>query len=106
MRPVFRFLSFCLLVLAVLMAAFDTVQSFAAGITVLTPLRAALAMINGPAGEQAENVMKELVPLPDWALSVDWLFSQPSVVTLFVLSLLVWMIGYKKRSMAGRFAAG
>jgi hypothetical protein len=106
MRAVFRFFSFCMLAAAVLVAAFDTVQSFAAGMTVFTPMRAALAMINEPGAMQAETVLKELVPVADWSIMVDWLFSQPALANFLVLSLLLWMIGYKKRSMAGRFAAG
>ena len=105
MRAVFRILSFFVLVAAVLVAVFDCVQSFAAGSVVLTPLRMTWATLNEASAEAVENILRGLFQSDNWTKSVDWIFSQPAVIDLLVLSFVFWVFGYKKRPLAGRFAA-
>ena len=105
MRTIFRILSFFVLVAAVLVAVFDCVQSFAAGSMILTPLRMTWATLNEASAVIVENHLRALFNAGVWKDSVDWIFGQPAVIDLLVLSFLFWILGYKKRSLAGRFAA-
>ena len=105
MRALFRILSFFVLVAAVLVAVFDCVQSFAAGSMILTPLRMTWATLNVASADAVENYLRGLFSAANWINSIDWIFSQPAMIDLLVLSLLFWILGYKKRPLAGRFAA-
>ena len=105
MRTIFRILSFFVLVAAVLVAVFDCVQSFAAGSMILTPLRMTWATLNVASADAVENYLRGLFSAANWINSIDWIFSQPAMIDLLVLSLLFWILGYKKRPLAGRFAA-
>lgn len=105
MRAIFRILSFFWVVAAVFVGVFDCVQSFAAGSIVLTPLRTTLATLSAASAEAVENFLTDLFQADQWTLASNWVFGQPAVLNLLVLSLLFWMAGYKKRPLAGRFAA-
>ena len=105
MRALLRILSFFVLVAAVLVAVFDCVQSFAAGSMILTPLRMTWATLNVASADAVENYLRGLFSAANWINSIDWIFSQPAMIDLLVLSLLFWILGYKKRPLAGRFAA-
>lgn len=105
MRAIFRILSFFVLVAAVVVGVFDCVQSFAAGSIVLTPLRITLATLNTATAEVVENFLTGLFEAIQWTTTMSWLFGQPAVINLLALSFLFWAVGYKKRPLAGRFAA-
>lgn len=104
MRFLMRVMSFLALVLAVVLATIDALQSVAVGAPVFMPLAEALAGF-GNAGltlvqslERPHPEISLLDPLLRWALS------QPASIAFFGLSLLLWMIGYRRPSAHATFA--
>ena len=105
MRFLFRFMSLVALVFAVVAATFDSIQSVAASSVVLTSLGSAIQSLSPPtlslirersAGWFGEGAIGDGVAL---------VLLQPAFTVLLVLSLAFWMMGYKRRKPAGRFAA-
>ncbi len=50
-------------------------------------------------------VVEDRVGAAVWQMFDAWLLPQPAFAVLLSLALILWMIGYKKPSPAGRFAA-
>lgn len=105
MRFLLRFASFLALVLGVLVASVDAIQSVSASEPVLTPLVAALEA-GGPSTQSLVQSLERshgdgtlLDPLIRWALQ------QPAFAFFLIIALGLWMIGYKRAPAAGRFSA-
>lgn len=103
-RFVFRFLSFVVLVCAVIAATMDSIQSVSASQVLLTSLGTAWAELD-PGSLQAVRmlVVRYLEPVAGPA-PLAFLLAQPGFAVLLALSLLLWMVGYRKPRAAGRFA--
>jgi hypothetical protein len=105
MRFLLRFASFLVLVLGVLVASVDAIQSVSASQPVLTPLAAALAA----AGPSALSFVQGLErPHANGAFldpMIRWLLQQPAFAFFLLIALILWMIGYKRPPAAGRFSA-
>lgn len=103
MRFLLRLASFLVLVLGVLVAAVDAIQSVSASQPVLTPL--ATALMSG--GASAQSFVESLERLRAGGLTdtvVRWFLRQPAFAVFFVLALLLWMAGYRRKAIAGRFS--
>lgn len=105
MRFLLRFASFLALVIAVLVASVDAIQSVSASQPVLTPLVTALAA-GGPSAQSLVQTLETphangsfLDPVIRWSLQ------QPAFAFFLLIALLFWMIGYKRPPAAGRFSA-
>lgn len=105
MRFLVRFSSFVVLAAAVVAAAFDSIRSVARSAPDLMPLGKvwadfspqsfdwlAQAVAQGP---QAERMQKALT----------WLLLQPAFAVLATLALLLWILAWRRKPAAGRFAA-
>jgi hypothetical protein len=104
-RFVFRLASFATLCLAVIAAAKDSIASVSASQIVVTPVRLAWVEINPTSLVRFRAVVEEKIGTSIWRMFDAWFLPQPAFAVLLGLALLLWMVGYKKPSPAGRFAA-
>ena len=105
MRFLLRFASFLALVLGVLAATVDSIQSVSASQPVLTPLGSAISA-SGDSG----LALVQSIERPSGAAGMFqplalWMLQQPAFAIFMVLALLLWMIAYRKPPVAGRFSA-
>lgn len=105
MRFVARVLSLIFLVFAVLAGLVDVIQSVAANKPVLTPLFASWSAASPDTLALVEGMF--LANLPGWAWdpAAKWVLAQPGFAVFLGLSLLFYIVGYRRRKPAGRFAA-
>lgn len=105
MRFVLRFFSLLFLAAAVIVGIIDSIQSVASETVALTPLGAALFSVNPGILAAAETYFQTHISAAFWDSVVEWILLQPAVVVFLILSLLLWLIAYKREPAAGRFAA-
>ncbi|HBF30301.1 hypothetical protein [Rhizobium sp.] len=100
-----RFFSFILLVLAVLVGVMDSIESVASSALVTTPFASLWADVDA----QGLALVKQWIASHIGDKALHWMESgmlqQPAFVIFLSLALAFWMIGYKRPSPAGRFAA-
>ena len=105
MRFLLRFASFLALVMGVLVAAVDAIQSVSASQPVLTPLAAALAA----GGASTQSIVQSLErPHANGAFLdplIRWSLQQPAFAFFLLIALFLWVIAYKRPPAAGRFSA-
>jgi amino acid transporter len=105
MRFLLRIFSVFFLASAVVAGTADTIQSFAADTPVMTPGITVVEFLAPKGYEKAEAYVGSL---PDGAELQRWIerfFSQPAFALFLGFALLFWMLGYKRKKPAGRFAA-
>ena len=105
MRFLLRMFSVFFLASAVVAGTADTIQSFAADTPVMTPGITVVEFLAPKGYEKAEAYVGSL---PDGAELQRWIerfFSQPAFALFLGFALLFWMLGYKRKKPAGRFAA-
>jgi len=105
MRFILRFFSLVFLAAAVIVAIIDSIQSVASESILLTPLGAALFSINPDILAAAETYFQTHISAVFWDSVIEWMLLQPAVIVFLVLSLLFWIIAFKRQPAAGRFAA-
>jgi hypothetical protein len=104
MRLLLRFLSLLFLAAAVIAGIVDSIQSVAGETVALTPFGAALFSINPQILAAAEAYFRAHVSAYLWDTLVEWLLLQPAFMVFLALSLIFWLIAYK-REPTSRFAA-
>lgn len=103
MRLLLRLLSLALLVLAVIAGTIDAVQSVAASRITLTPLSDAWRDVS-PATLDALTASLSALPMSEMlSAAAEWLLGQPASIVLLIMSLLVYVIAYKRRKAQRRF---
>jgi hypothetical protein len=105
MRFLLRVVSFLLLVVGVLIASVDAIQSVSASEIVLTPLGVALASIGQSAVDTVQSLERPQAQSVLWGPPVRWLLVQPAFAVLLGIALLLWMLAYRRPAVAGRFSA-
>ncbi len=96
MKFIFRLLSMLALIIAVIAAISDMVQSLAASHVAITPLGAtwyALDPISLTTAQAA--VQRYLFPFI-WDPMIQWVLLQPTFAVFLVLSLLFYLAGYRR----------
>lgn len=100
-----RFFSFILLVLAVLAGVVDSIESVASSALVTTPFGSIWADVDA----EGLALVKQWVTthIGDTMLQAmdAAVLQQPAFGVFLSLSLLCWVVGYRRPSPAGRFAA-
>ena len=104
-RFIFRLASFGALCVAVIAATMDSIASVSASQFVVTPLRLAWVEIAPAFLVGFRSFVETKIGASAWRMVDAWFLPQPAFAVLLALALLLWMIGYKKPSPAGRFAA-
>lgn len=101
----FRCASLVALVCAVVTAVMDSIQSVSSSEVLLTSLGTAWAELHA----ESLGAMRAFWTLhaEAWTGSkpVEWLLAQPTFAVLLVLSLIFWMIGYRRPRRTIRLAA-
>ena len=103
MRLLLRFLSLLFLAAAVIVGIIDSIQSVAGEGVALTPLGAALFSINPDMLAAADTYFRAHISAYIWDTQIEWILLQPAFVVFLALSLLFWVIAYK-REPTGRFS--
>lgn len=103
MRFLLRFVSLLFLAAAIIVGIIDSIQSVAGEAVTLTPLGAALFSINPQILAATEAYFRAHISAQLWDSAVEWLLLQPAFGVFLLLSLVFWLIAWK-REPAGRFA--
>jgi hypothetical protein len=104
-RLALRMMSLLLLCVGTIVAAVDSIASVSASRMILTPLASLWNDVSPASLQTLREMLETRFGSAAWSVFDDMLLPQPAFVVLFALSLLFWMAGYKKPSLAGRFAA-
>jgi hypothetical protein len=103
MRLLLRFLSLVALAGAIVIGVIDSIQSVASESVIMTPLGAALFSVDPEMLLNFETYFRQNVSAALWDSFIDWVLVQPASIVLLAISLLFWLIAYK-REPASRFA--
>jgi len=103
MRFVLRFLSLLSLAAAVIVGVVDSIQSVAGETVAFTPFGAALFSINPQILATTETYFRAHISAYLWDTVVEWLLLQPAFAVFLSLSLILYVIAYK-REPAGSLA--
>lgn len=105
MRFIARVFSLVLLAVAVIAGVIDAIHSVAAHRPVLTPLFEVWTLASPMTLDLVADLFGDHLPAWVWDPGALWLLAQPAFAVFLALSLLFWLIGYRRRKPAGRFAA-
>jgi hypothetical protein len=105
MRFVARVMSLIFLVVAVIAGLVDAIQSVAAHKPIFTPLIQSWNEASPATLELVADLFAGHLPLWVWDPAAIWVMAQPSFAVFLGLSLLFYLIGYRRKKPAGRFAA-
>jgi len=105
MRFLLRLSSLVALAVAVIAGTIDSIQSVAASAVVMTPMGDAWQDVSPTSLSALQSAIAYYIHPRFYALIFQWLMLQPAFGVFLVLSLLLWMGGYKKPPVAGRFTA-
>lgn len=105
MRFLLRFLSLLFLVSAVMTGIIDAIQSVASEAVVIMPFGAAIFSVDPDILAAAETYALASLPPFVWNGIAEWLLLQPAFAVFLSLSLLFWILAFKREPIAGRFAA-
>ncbi|QND49167.1 hypothetical protein HB780_26985 [Rhizobium lusitanum] len=104
MRFLLRFASLVALVVAVVAGTIDSIQSVAASAVVMTPMGDAWKDVSPSSLANVQSLISYYIHPRLYDLAMQWLLFQPAFAVFLVLSLLLWMVAYKKPPVAGRFS--
>lgn len=105
MRFLLRFISLMFLVLAVITGVVDAIQTVAADTLQLTVLGEAWYSFSPESLNATQAATQRYVHPLLWDPVIQWVLVQPAVAVFLVLSLIFYLLGYKRPKPAGRFAA-
>lgn len=105
MRFLLRAISLLALVIAVISAVIDMIKSVAASQVIITPLGADWYKFSADTLNLTQAVIQRNVHPFVWDPVVQWILLQPTFAVFLFLSLLLYVIAYRKPRPAGRFAA-
>jgi hypothetical protein len=103
-RFVFRALSMLALLLAVITATMDSIQSVSSSQVMFTSFGSAWQDLDAPSLELALESLEHYVEQKFVLAGAQWTLRQPTFGVFLVLALIFWMIGYR-RPPPSRFAA-
>ena len=105
MRFLLRLASLVALAAAVIAGTIDSIQSVAASSVVVTPISDAWQDVSPTTLTSLQSSLSYYIHPRFYTLIFQWLMLQPAFAVFLVIALLLWMIGYKKPPVAGRFTA-
>ncbi|MBY5865206.1 hypothetical protein [Rhizobium leguminosarum] len=105
MRFLLRLASLVALAAAVIAGTIDSIQSVAASSVVMTPISDAWQDVSPTTLTSLQSSLSYYIHPRFYALIFQWLMLQPAFAVFLVIALLLWMIGYKRPPVAGRFTA-
>ncbi|MEM6464338.1 MAG: hypothetical protein AAF724_20745 [Pseudomonadota bacterium] len=105
MRFLLRALSLLALVVAVISAVIDMIKSVAASQVIITPLGAEWYRISSDTLNLTQNVIQQNMHPFLWDPVVQWILLQPTWGVFLVLSLVLYLIAWRRPRQARHFAA-
>ena len=105
MRFLLRAISLLALIVAVISAVVDAIRSLAASEIVITPLGAAWYSFSPDTLNLAQALIQRNVHPYIWDPIVQWILLQPTWGVFLTLSLIFYLITWRRPRPAGRFAA-
>ena len=105
MRFLLRFFSLICLVVATIAGTIDSIQSVAASSVVVTSFGDAWKSISQSSFEKLQTAIHLGDGSRFYATGVEWVLIQPAFAVFLAISLLLWMVAYRRAPAAGRFAA-
>tara|TARA_R110002126_G_scaffold258315_7_gene401272 strand:- start:850 stop:1170 length:321 start_codon:yes stop_codon:yes gene_type:complete len=105
MRFISKTLSLIFLAIAIIAAVVDALQSVAQGKLSLTPLGATWFNFHSDSLNLSQALIQRYVHPFVWDPIMQWILLQPTLIIFLVLSLIFYMISYKRKSAADRFFA-
>ena len=105
MRFLLRFLSLVCLAGATIAGTIDSIQSVAASALVMTSFGDALKGVSQSTFEKLRMAIRVDDGSSLYAPAVQWVLGQPAFAVLLTISLMFWMVAYRRVPAAGRFAA-
>lgn len=105
MRFLLRFFSLVSLVLATIAGTIDSIRSVASSAVDMTSFGSFWMSVSPSSFEKLLSTTAAGDADRLYVSTVTWLLSQPAFGVLLVVSLLFWMMGYRKPSPTGRFVA-
>ncbi len=105
MRFLLRVISMLALVVAVISGVVDAIKSVAASQIVITPLGADWYSLSPDTLNLTQAVVQRNVHPFIWDPIIQWILLQPTWAVFLVLSLLFYLIAWKRPRAAGRFSA-
>lgn len=105
MRILLRFISLMFLVVAVITGVVDAIQTVAADRLNLTVLGEAWYSFSPDSLNAAQAAVQRYVHPLLWDPVIQWVLLQPAAAVFLALSLVFYLLGYKRKKPAGRFAA-
>ena len=105
MKFFFRFLSLVALVAAIVAGTLDSIQSVSSSSVVMDSLGNAWLNLDAESLTLAEMAAETYISADIWRPYIAPLLRQPAFMVFLVLSLLFWIIGYRRPKFAGRFSA-
>jgi hypothetical protein len=106
MRFLLRFASLVSLVVATIAGTIDSIQSVAASAVVITPVGDAWQDVSPATLEKLQSAVSFYIHPRLYTEGVGWVLSQPTFAVFLAISLVLWMLAYRKSPVAGRFTAG
>lgn len=104
MRFLFRVLSLLALCVGVVLGVVDSIASVSASQVIMTPISQAWIDAHPASLMAFEGLVETRLGNGAWLALRDVVLPQPASAAFLALSLVFWMIGYKRPSPAGRFA--
>ncbi|MBX4889379.1 MULTISPECIES: hypothetical protein [Rhizobium] len=105
MRFLLRLASLVALAAAVIAGTIDSIQSVAASAVVMTPMSDAWQDVSPETLTSLQSALSYYIHPRFYAFIFHWLMLQPAFAVFLAIALLLWMIGYKKPQVSGRFIA-
>ena len=105
MRFVARVFSLIFLVFAVIAGMVDAIQSVAAEKLVMTSLMESWSSNSPDTLMLLEDAAATYLPAWVWDPGALWVLAQPAFAVFLLLSLVFYLVGYRRTRPAGRFAA-
>jgi len=104
-RFLFRLAATVALAVAVIMAVLDATRTVAASALVLTPLKTSWNAVSPDTLAASETFVRDRIGPLAWDTVIDWILDRPGFAVFAALALVLYMIGYRRRRKAARFAA-
>lgn len=98
MRFLFKLASFLALIVAILAASVDAIQSVAASEPTLTSLQAGWSTLSPASFQATAQTLEQSLPSFLYDTVFAWILSQPAFAVFAMIALLFWVFGYQGRS--------
>jgi hypothetical protein len=105
LRFLLRFFSLICLAAATIAGTIDSIQSVAASTAIMTSLGNALKGVSPSAFERLQATISAGESSRTYGPAVQWLLLQPAFAVFLAISLLVWMVAYRREPRGGHSAA-